>query len=144
MKKSRFGGLLRARIAQETVAKAAVARSRFAANTALAEVHRQSASLDEAEQIHTSNAHAVAGALVSRQAMAAALSASVTAFRTADAVVDESMADFALAARQRKAVDKLVERHALARQRAAEAAERSELDDVVGSRYVIAREEESA
>ena len=144
MKKPRFAGLLRARIAQETVAKAAVARSRFAANTALAEVHRQSASLDEAEKIHPSNAHAVAGALVSRQAMAAALSASVTAFRAADAVVDGAMADFSLAARQRKAVDKLVERHALARQRAAETAERTELDDVVGSRYVIAREEETA
>jgi len=144
MKKSRFGGLLRARIAQETVAKSAVARSRFAANTALAEVHRQSASLDEAEKIHPSNAHAMVGALVSRQAMAAALSASVTAFRAADAVVDESMVDFSLAARQRKAVDKLVERHALARRQAAEAAERSELDDVVGSRYVIARQEESA
>src|SRR4029450_12098402 len=117
MKKLRFAGLLRARIAQETVAKAAVARSRFAANTALAEVHRQTASLDAAEQIHVSNAHALVCALVGRQSMAAALSASVSVARDADAAVDEARADLVLAARQRKVMDKLAERHALARQR---------------------------
>jgi flagellar protein FliJ len=144
MTRFRFAGLLRARVAQETVAQAAVARSRFAANTALAEVHRQAASLDAAEQIHPSNAHALAGALVGRQAMAAALSASITSARAADTVVAETMVDLSLAARQRKAMDKLAERHALTRQRAADAAERAELDDLVNSRYVTAREEETA
>lgn len=142
--KFRLAGLLRARVAQETVAKAAVARSRFAANTALADVHRQSASLDAAGQIHVSTAHALAGALVSRQAMAASLSAAVNTSRAADAVVAETMVDLALAARQRKAMDKLAERHAQTRQRAVEAAERAALDDLVSSRYVIAREEETA
>jgi hypothetical protein len=144
MTRFRFAGLLRARVAQETVAKAAVARSRFAANTALVEVHRQSASLDAAEQIHVSNAHALAGALVSRQALAAALSASVSAAGTADAVVAETMADLVVAARQRKVMDKLAERHAQARQRLADAAERAEQDDLVSSRFVAAREEELA
>jgi flagellar protein FliJ len=142
MTRFRFAGLLRARVAQETVAQAKVARSRFAASTALAEVHRQAASLDAAEQIHVSNAHGLVGALVSRQAMAAALSASVTAARAADAAVDETMVDLAVAVRQRKAMDKLAERHALARRQAADAAERAEIDDLVNSRYVTAREEE--
>jgi flagellar export protein FliJ len=62
----------------------------------------------------------------------------------ADAVVGETMADLSVAARQRKAMDKLAERHALTRQRAADAAERAALDDLVSSRYVIAREEETA
>jgi hypothetical protein len=140
--KFRLAGLLRARVAQETVAKAAVARSRFAANTALAEVHRQSASLDAAAQIHLSTAHALASALVGRQAMAAALSAAVTNTHTADAVVVETMADLGAAARQRKAMDKLAERHAQVRQRAVDAAERAALDDLVNSRYVSTRAEE--
>jgi flagellar protein FliJ len=146
--KFRLAGLLRARVAQETVAKAAVARSRFAANTALAEVHRQSASLDAAEQIHPSTAHALAGALVSRQAMAASLSAAVHNSHAADAVVVETMTDLGAAARQRKAMDKLAERHAQIRQRATDAAERAALDDLVSSRFVsgreIAQEEETA
>ena len=139
MTKFRFAGLLRARVAQETVAKAAVARSRFAANQALAEVHRQAANLDAAEQIHASNAHALAGALVGRQAMAAELSATVEAARAADGVVDEALADLAVAARQRKAMDKLAERHAQARQRRMDDAERAEQDDLVGSRYARGR-----
>jgi flagellar protein FliJ len=142
--KFRLAGLLRARVAQETVAKAAVARSRFAANTALVEVHRQAASLNAAEQIHLSTAHALASALVSRQAMAASLSASVNNSHAADAVVVETMTELGAAARQRKAMDKLAERHAQIRQRAADAAERAALDDLVSSRYVIARQEETA
>jgi flagellar export protein FliJ len=138
----RFAGLLRARVAQETVAKAAVARSRFAASTALAEVHRQSASLDEAEKIHPGNAHALAGAIAGRQAMAAALSGAMTAARSADGVVAETMADFTVAARQRKAMDKLAERHARTRQRAADAAERAEHDDLITARH--ARREDTA
>lgn len=135
MMKFRFAGLLRARLTQESVEKAKVARLRFAANTALAEVHRQAASLDEAEKQHPSVAHALAGALVGRQAMAAELSATVAVARAAEGVVDEALVDLAVAARQRKAMDKLAERHALARQRRADAAERAELDDLAGSRY---------
>ena len=138
----RFAGLLRARVAQETVAKAAVARSRFAASTAHAEVHRQAASLDAAEQVHVSTAHALAGAIAGRQAMAAALSGAITAARSADDAVAETMVDLTLAARQRKAMDKLAERHAQARQRAADAAEQAEHDDLVNARY--ARKGETA
>jgi hypothetical protein len=131
----RFAGLLRARVAQETVAKAAVARTRFAASTAHAQVHRQAASLDAAEQVHVSTAHALAGAIAGRQAMAAALSGAVTAARSADGVVAESMVDLTVAARQRKAMDKLAERHAKVRQRAADKAERAEQDDLINARY---------
>jgi flagellar export protein FliJ len=135
----RFAGLLRARVTQESVEKAKVARMRFAANTALAEVHRQAASLDEAEKQNPSVAHALAGALVGRQAMAAELSATIAAARAADAVVDEAMVDLAVAARQRKAMDKLAERHALTRQRRLDAVERAEQDDLIAARHARAR-----
>jgi hypothetical protein len=133
----RLAGVLRARTAQETVAKAEVAKSRFAASSALAVVHRQAASLDRADISHFSNANALAGAMAGRQAMAAALSVAVGVAHGADAVVDERVADLAVAARQRKAMDKLAERHALTRQRKADAAERAETDDLVGARYVM-------
>ena len=135
MKRFRFAGLLRARVAQESVAKAAVARSRFAASTAHAEVHRQAASLDAAEKVHISTAHALAGAIAGRQAMAAVLSGAVTAAQSADGVVAEMMTDFTVAARQRKAMDKLAERHAQARKREADEAERAEHDDLIGARH---------
>jgi flagellar export protein FliJ len=138
----RLAGLLRARVAQETVAKAAVARSRFAARTAHAEVHRQAASLDAAERMHAGTAQALAGAMAGRHAMAAALSGAVTAARSADGVVAETMADLTLAARQRKAMDKLAEQHARARRRAADAAERAEHDDLINARH--ARKEGTA
>lgn len=140
MSKFRFAGLLRARVAQETVAKAEVARSRFQANAALAEVHRQAASLDEADQISFSTANALAVALAGRQAMAAALSVAAGVHAEAETAVTDRVADLAAAARQRKALDKLAERHALARRRTVEAAERAELDDLVGARYIANRE----
>jgi flagellar FliJ protein len=131
----RLAGVLRARTAQETVAKAEVAKSRFAAGTALAEVHRQAATLDRADQVHYSTANALAGALMGRQAMAAALSVAIGVAGEADAVVADRMADLAVAARQRMAMDKLAERHALTRQRKLEAVERAELDDLVNARH---------
>jgi flagellar export protein FliJ len=131
----KFGGVLRARVAQENAAKAEVAQSRFAANAALAEVHRQSATLDVAEKTSYSTANALAVALASRQAMAAALSEAMSDAEAADAIVADRMADLAAAAQQRKVMEKLAERHAVTRRNKAAAAERAESDDLTNARY---------
>jgi flagellar FliJ protein len=131
----KFGGVLRARVAQENAAKAEVARSRFTANEAHDEVHRQSATLDEAEKADYSTANALAVAMATRQAMAAELSFAMGRADEADAVVADRQADLAAAARQRKAMEKLAERHAITRRHKADAAERAEVDDLTNARY---------
>lgn len=131
----KFGGVLRARVAQESAAKAEVARSRFSANAAMDEVRRQSATLDEAEKADYSTASALAVAMASRQAMAAALSVAVGQADEAEADVADRQADLAAAARQRKAMEKLAERHAITRQHKSDVAERLEVDDLTNARY---------
>jgi flagellar export protein FliJ len=138
MPKFRLAGVLRARQAQETAAKAAAARARADAKSAAVEVHRQAASLDAAHDVHPRTASALAVAMSARQAMAAALNVAIGLTAEADAVVDDRVADLAVAAAQRKAMDKLAERHAVTRQRAADASERRELDDLVVARHVTA------
>jgi flagellar export protein FliJ len=131
----KFGGVLRARVAQENAAKAEVARSRSTANAAIAEVQRQSATLDEAEKADHSTANALAVAMATRHAMAAALSVAVGQVDQAEAVVADRQADLASAARQRKAMEKLAERHAITRRHKADVAERLEVDDLTNARY---------
>jgi flagellar protein FliJ len=131
----RLAGVLRARQAQETVAKAATGRSRAAARLAAKDVERRSAGLDSAPEIHARTASALVAALISRQSMAASLSAATGLSADADAAVDASIADLTLAAAQRRAMETLAERHAATRRRAAEAAERREIDDLVNTRY---------
>lgn len=131
----KFGGVLRAREAQENAAKAELAKSRFTANAAMAEVHRQSATLDEAEKTSHSTANALAVALATRQAMAVALSEAMSDAEAADAIVADRMRDLAAAAQQRKVMEKLQERHAVTRRNKADAAERAETDDLTNARY---------
>jgi hypothetical protein len=76
--------------------------------------------------------------------MASALSVAVGVHAGAESVVDDRIADLAAAARQRKAMDKLAERHALTRQRKADAVERAEQDDQVGARYIAKQSRVSA
>lgn len=134
--KFRLAGVLRARQAQESVAKAAAARSRVGAEMAHAQVHRQAASLDAACAVHPDTATALAMALTARQAMAATLSAAISVAGAADVEVSARIEDLAAAAAQRKVMDKLAERHAVTQRRHAEAAERAELDDLVAARHV--------
>jgi flagellar export protein FliJ len=136
--KFRLASVLRARQAQETAAKSAAARSRAVAADAAADVHRQAATLDAAHDVHPRTAYALSAALTARQAMAATLSAAVGSAVEADAVVDTRVEELAVAAAQRKAMDKLAERHELTRRRAADAAERRELDDLTSARHVAA------
>ena len=135
----KFAGVLRARVAQENAAKAEVARSRVAASAAMAEVHRQSATLDEAEKAGYSTANALAVALATRQAMAAELSFAQGEADEADVIVENRKADLAAAARQRKAMEKLAERHSATRRHRADIAERAEVDDLTNGRYTASQ-----
>ena len=135
----KFAGVLRARVAQENAAKAEVARSRSAANAALAEVHRQSNTLDEAEKAGYSTANALAVALATRQAIAAELSCAQGRAEEAEDIVENRKADLAAAARQRKAMEKLAERHAATRRHRADVAERAEVDDLTNGRYTASQ-----
>jgi flagellar export protein FliJ len=131
----KFAGVLRARVAQENAAKAEVARSQVTANAAMAEVHRQSATLDQAEKADYSTANALAVAMATRQAMAAELAFAVGTAEEAEVIVENRKADLAAAARQRKAMEKLAERHAITRRHKADVAERAEVDDITNARY---------
>jgi flagellar export protein FliJ len=140
MTKFRLAGVLRARQAQETVAKANAAKARAAAEVAAAEVHRQAATLDSAHEVHPRTASALSVALSARQAMAAALSVAVGAAVEADVEVGTKVDELAVAASQRRAMDKLAERHAVTVRRAEEEVERRELDDLVGARFAATAE----
>jgi flagellar FliJ protein len=135
----KFAGVLRARVAQENAAKAEVARSRANVNAAIAEVHRQSATLDEAEKAGYSTANALAVALATRQAIAAELSFAQGRVEEAEEIVENRKADLAAAARQRKAMEKLAERHAATRRHRADVAERAEVDDLTNGRYTASQ-----
>ena len=135
----KFAGVLRARVAQENAAKAEVARSRIAAAAAMAEVHRQSATLDEADKVGYSTANALAVALATRQAIAAELSFAQGRVEEAEEIVENREADLAAAARQRKAMEKLAERHAATRRHRADVAERAEVDDLTNGRYTASQ-----
>jgi flagellar biosynthesis chaperone FliJ len=82
--------------------------------------------------------------MAGRHAMASALSAAVGVHADAETVVADRIADLAAAARQRKAMDKLAERHAMTRRRKADAAERAEQDDLVGARFIANQERANA
>lgn len=135
----KFAGVLRARVAQENAAKSEVARSRLAASAAMAEVHRQSATLDEAEKTSYSTANALAVALANWQALAGELTLAQGRADEAEVIVENRKADLAAAARQRKAMEKLAERHAATRRHRADLAERSEVDDLTNGRYTASR-----
>jgi flagellar protein FliJ len=135
----KFAGVLRARVAQENAAKAEVARSRTTANAAMAEVHRQSATLDQAEKADYSTANALAVAMATRQAMAAELAFAVGKAEEAEVIVKNRKVDLAAAARQRKAMEKLAERHAATRRHRADVAERAEVDDLTNGRYTASQ-----
>jgi flagellar FliJ protein len=139
MAKFRLAGVLRARQAQEGVAKVAAARARVEAEQANADVHRYAATLDAAAEVHPDTATALAAAMSARQAVAGALFAAIGVFRDADEAVEDRMAELTAAAAQRRAMDKLAERHAVTRRRNQDAAEQRELDDLATARHSARR-----
>ncbi|MER7002610.1 cell envelope biogenesis protein TolA [Dactylosporangium sp. NPDC000555] len=126
----RLGAVLRARKAQEDMAKAAVVRARADATAAAQRVLARGRDLDGRGVPGTASSTAYAATLTARQALAGELAAAIGASRLADDGVNERMGELTDAAVQRRTIEKLQERHDATRKRTEAAAEAKAVDDI--------------
>jgi flagellar FliJ protein len=108
----RLGPVLRARKAQEDAARGAVIQSRAEIRDAQALVRRRSLDLVGAEAPSEGTARAMVASLVARQSLAAGLISAQRMVADAETIERERMAVLADAAKRRRAVEKMAERHA--------------------------------
>jgi flagellar protein FliJ len=108
----RLSPVLRARKAQEDAAKGAVIQSRADIRDAEALVKRRHLDLVGAEAPSEGTARAIVASLVARQSLAGALMGAQRMVEDAQAVERERMAILADAAKRRRAVEMMAERHA--------------------------------
>ncbi|HEY0000439.1 MAG TPA: cell envelope biogenesis protein TolA [Actinoplanes sp.] len=108
----RLAPVLRARKAQEDAARGAVNKSRAEVRDAEALVKRRSLDLVGAEAPSEGTARAIVASLVARQSLAAGLISAHRMVDDAEEVERERMAVLADAAKRRRAVEKMAERHA--------------------------------
>ena len=126
----RLGAVLRARKAQEDIAKAAVVRARADATTAVERVQARTRDLDGRRVPSASTSAAYAATLTARQALAGELVAAMALAQLADETVEERMQELTDAAVQRRTIEKLQERHDATRKRTEAAAEEKAVDDI--------------
>jgi len=132
-KRSRMAMVLRARKAQEDLAKGNVLRARSAERAAADAIVDRERELDASPPPAAGNAYAVVAALAARHSMAAAASAARRAHRVAEEETAGLAAELTEAAKRRQAMEKLVDRQ-LAQERAEElAAEQVVLDEIAGT-----------
>jgi flagellar protein FliJ len=136
----RLASVLRARQAQETAARAAVARARTDAAIAVERHERRRRALTEQPMLAAGTASCYAAALSARQAMAAELSAAAELAAAAGHMVDERMTELTDAAVRRRSVESLAERHAAAPRQAEEHASQLAVDEVAATRWGSAAE----
>jgi flagellar export protein FliJ len=129
----RLDAVLRARQAQEDAAKGEVFRFRRAAKHAASLASHRESVLNEAEVPTAGFARAVAAALGARQALAADLSMARQLVAEAEQETAERINNLAEKAKSRRAVEKLVERHAAEEQRLARAADQRVLDELAAT-----------
>ncbi len=108
----RLGPVLRARKAQEDTARGAVNQSRAEIREAEALVKRRHLDLVGAEAPTEGTARAMVASLVARQSLAAGLVGAQRMVQDAETVTRERMAALADAAKRRRAVELMAERHA--------------------------------
>ena len=108
----RLGPVLRARKAQEDAAKGAVIQSRQEIREAQALVKRRQLELTGADAPTEGTARAMVASLVARQSMAATLSGAHRMVADAEELTREKQAELADAAKRRRAVEMMAERHA--------------------------------
>ena len=108
----RLSPVLRARKAQEDAAKGAVIQSRADIREAQALVRRKQLDLVGAEAPTEATARAMVASLVARQSLAGALMSAHRMVEEAEEVERERMAVLADAAKRRRAVEMMAERHA--------------------------------
>ncbi|MBL7254635.1 cell envelope biogenesis protein TolA [Paractinoplanes lichenicola] len=108
----RLSPVLRARKAQEDAAKGAVIQSRAQIREAQDLVRRKQLDLVGAEAPTEGTARAIVAGLVARQSLAGALMSAHRMVEEAEEVERERMAVLADAAKRRRAVEMMAERHA--------------------------------
>ncbi|MEV1288087.1 flagellar FliJ family protein [Micromonospora sp. NPDC049679] len=129
----RLGAVLRARQAQEDAAKGEVVRVRRAARHAASLASQRETTLNETDVPAVGVARAVVAALAARQTLAAELSMARQLVAEAEQETAERINDLAEKAKNRRAVEKLVERHAVEEQRLARAADQRVLDELAAT-----------
>lgn len=103
--------VLRARQAQEDIARGAVVTSRAQEQEAAALKKRRQLDLVGADAPSEGTARAMVAALVARQSLAAGLAAATRMVGEAQDQTGERVADLADAAKRRRAVERLAQRH---------------------------------
>jgi flagellar protein FliJ len=108
----RLGPVLRARKAQEDAARGAVIQSRAEIREAQALAKRRALDLTGAEAPTEGTARAMVASMVARQSLAASLSGAHRVVADAEELTREKIAELADAAKRRRAVELMAERHA--------------------------------
>jgi flagellar FliJ protein len=108
----RLGPVLRARKAQEDAAKGAVIQSRQEIREAQALVKRRQLDLTGADAPTEGTARAMVASMVARQSLAASLSGAHQMVTDAEEATRAKVAELADAAKRRRAVEMMAERHA--------------------------------
>jgi hypothetical protein len=141
--KRRFGlaSVLRARQAQENLAKGAVVAARRAAEDAAARQAEREQALTAAPQVDGGPAAWYGATLAARQAQAGELCAATRLADEAAAQVNELASELTDAAIRRRSIQTLADRHAAAVDRADLAASQRALDEVAASRRPTGRTE---
>ena len=126
----RLGPVLRARKAQEDAARGAVIQSRQEIRDAQALVKRRQLDLAGADAPSEGTARAMVASMVARQSLAATLSGAHRMVTDAEERTREKVADLADAAKRRRAVEMMAERHAETVRRHDLTVEQNNLDEI--------------
>jgi flagellar protein FliJ len=126
----RLASVLRARQAQEDAARGEVVRARQAAAEAAEAAATKDRDLANHQMPDEDSARALVAALTARQAMAASLAMARQLAGVAEARVAQQTEELTEAAKRRRTVEKLAERHAEQSRRHAQAADQSALDEL--------------
>jgi len=126
----RLASVLRARQAQEDAARGEVVRARHAAAQAAETAAAKDRSLANHQMPNEDTARALVAALTARQAMAASLAMARQLAGIAEAQVVRETEELTEAAKRRRTVEKLAERHAEQHRRKVQAADQNALDEL--------------
>jgi flagellar FliJ protein len=126
----RLGPVLRARKAQEDAARGAVIQSRAEIREAQQLLKRRQLDLAGANAPTEGTARAMVASMVARQSLAASLSGAHEMLTDAEELTREKVAELADAAKRRRAVELLAERHAETVHRHDLAANQASLDEL--------------
>ncbi len=138
----RLGAVFRARQAQEDAAKAEVVRARTRTHAAAKLARMYEDELGETTTPDEGVAQSILASLAARRSLAAGLQAARAAVAEAERDTGEKMAELAEAAKRRRAVELLAERHDEQLKREAQAADQRAVDElaVTGGQRAAARE----